>query len=87
MCDKLPMLLQLSELYIGSNYVSYGAGVNALSSYLQTNCSLKVLHINDNLLTDMGCTAIAFALASNTTLRSLNMCVLSNLITQNILTR
>ena len=74
MCAKHQMLMQLSELYIGYNYVSFGVGVNALSLYLQTNCTLKVLHINDNLLTDIGCTAIAFALASNTTLRSLNMC-------------
>jgi hypothetical protein len=73
MCGKLPLLLQLSELYLGHNFVSCGSGVTGLSSYLQTNCTLKVLHINDNVLTDTGCTAIAFALASNTTLKSLNM--------------
>ena len=73
MCTQLPLLLQLSELYLGHNYVSCKSGLAALSSYLQTNCSLKVLHINDNVLTDVGCTAIAFALTDNTSLRSLNM--------------
>jgi hypothetical protein len=73
MCLQLPKLLLLSELYLGHNYVSFGSGVSALSSYLETNCTLKVLHINNNSLTDVGCSAIASALPSNTTLRSLNM--------------
>ena len=73
MCGQLPLLLQLTEIYLGNNYVSSGSGVTALSSFLQTNCTLKVLHINDNVLTDVGCTAIAFALAANTTLKALNM--------------
>jgi hypothetical protein len=73
MCLQLPLLQQLSELYLGQNYVSCGSGVSALSSYLETNCTLKVLHINNNSLTDVGCAAISSALASNTTLRSINM--------------
>lgn len=73
MCTQLPFLLQLTEIYLGNNYVSCGSGVTALSSFLQTNGTLKVLHINDNVLTDVGCTAIAFALAGNTTLKALNM--------------
>ena len=73
MCLQLPVLQQLSELYLGQNYVSCGSGVSALSSYLETNCTLKVLHINNNSLTDVGCAAISSALASNTTLRSINM--------------
>jgi hypothetical protein len=73
MCSQLPLLLQLSELYLGHNFVSCGSGLAVLSSYLQTNCSLKVLHINDNVLTDVGCAALAFALRINTSLKSLNM--------------
>jgi hypothetical protein len=45
-----------------------------LSGYLKANCTLRVLHINDNMLTDVGCAAISFSLGCNTTLRSLNMC-------------